>query len=135
TAEALFRDVFLPLYPEDAKSDLGRARSTDANPANNPSILAQLAEIADTFVAVAPTALGAPDLALDYSDASVHRLSALLTPDRRDALIEKGELGNVVIHGAAYVGACVVRNHGATWSVRRPLWESLVRLTSRAGEA
>ena len=23
TAEALFRDVFLPLYPEDAKSDLG----------------------------------------------------------------------------------------------------------------
>jgi hypothetical protein len=134
TAEGLFEDVFLPLYPEDAKSDLGRARSIDANPARNPSILAQLAEIAETFVAVAPTAMGAPDLVLDFSDASVHRLSALLTPARRDALKEKGELANVVIHGAAYVGECVVRNHGARWSVRRPLWESLVALKSRAGE-
>ena len=138
TAEGLFKDVFLPLYPEDAKSDLGRARSIDANPVQNPSILAQLAEIAETFVAVAPTAMGAPDLVLDFSDASVHRLSALLDAKRRDALIEKGELGNVVIHGAAYVGECIVRNHGkdgqARWSVRRPLWESLVALKSRAGE-
>jgi hypothetical protein len=135
TAEALFRDVFLPLYPEDAKSDLGRARSIDANPANNPSILAQLAEIAETFVAVAPTAMGAPDLALDFSDASVHRLSAHLTKERRDALLAKGELANVVVHGAAYVGECIRRNHGGRWAVRRPLWESLVALTSRAGEA
>jgi hypothetical protein len=134
TAESLFRDVFLPLYPEDAKSDLGRLRSIDANPAQNPSILAQLAEIADTFVAVAPTALGTPDLVLDFTDASVHRLSALLDAKRRDALLEKGELGNVVIHGAAYVGECIVRNHAGRWAVRRPLWESLVTLKSRAGE-
>lgn len=138
TAEALFQRVFLPLYPEDAKSDLGRARSVDANPAKNPSIYAQLAEIAETFVAVAPTAMGTPDLVLDFSDASVHRLSALLDVKRRDALIAKGELANVVIHGAAYVGECIVRNHGkdggAQWSVRRPLWESLVALVSRAGE-
>lgn len=135
TAEALFRDVFLPLYPEDAKSDLGRARSTDANPAKNPSILGQLADIARTFVDVAPTAMGMPDLALDFSDASVHRLSAALTKDRRDALLAKGELFNVVVHGAAYVGECIVRSHGGTWAVRRPLWESLVHLESRAGEA
>jgi hypothetical protein len=33
------------------------------------------------------------------------------------------------------VGECIVRNHGGAWSVRRPLWESLVALKSRAGEA
>lgn len=137
TAEALFRDVFLPKYPEDARSDLGRVRSVDANPANNPSILARLADIARTFVAVVPGALGVPaeELALDYSDASVHRLSAALTKERRDALLAKGELFEVVVHGAAYVGECVVRSHGGLWAVRRPLWESLVRLRSRAGEA
>jgi hypothetical protein len=43
-------------------------------------------------------------------------------------------LFNVVVHGAAYVGACVVKNHRGAWAVRRPLWESLVRLRSRAGE-
>lgn len=135
TAEALFRDVFLPKYPEDARSDLGRARSTDANPAKNPSIYAQLDDVAETFVKVAPTAMGLPDLALDFSDASVHRLSAALTTERRDALLAKDELFNVVVHGAAYVGACIVRSHGGTWAVRRPLWESVVHLVSRAGEA
>jgi hypothetical protein len=38
-----------------------------------------------------------------------------------------------VTHGVLYVGACVARIHGGEWQVRRPLWESLVRLTSRAG--
>jgi hypothetical protein len=40
---------------------------------------------------------------------------------------------NVATHGAVYVGACVVRSHGGVWQVRNPLWESTVRLTSRAG--
>ncbi|MDP9002339.1 MAG: hypothetical protein M3O46_19785, partial [Myxococcota bacterium] len=82
------------------------------------------------------------DLALDRSDASVHRLSVALTPERRDAWAARGaagtadsELFNVVVHGAAYVGSCVVINHRGAWSVRRPLWESIVRLRSRAGEA
>jgi hypothetical protein len=44
-------------------------------------------------------------------------------------------LTHVVIHGAIYVGSCVLRNHGASWRVRRPLWESLVRLNSAMGEA
>ena len=60
TAESLFREVFLPLYPEDAKSDLGRARSVDANPANNPTVLAHLDDAAAVFVANAPSALGLP---------------------------------------------------------------------------
>ena len=42
-------------------------------------------------------------------------------------------LVTLVTHGALYVGACVVKNHGGKWQVRRPLWESLVRLESSAG--
>jgi len=144
TVEALFRELFLPLYPEDAKSDLARARAEDANPANNPNVLAHLDEAGRVFAQMAPTALGVPasTLELDFSDASVHRLSAALTPERRDRLLAQGARGtadnvlfNFVVHGAAYVGACIVRSHGGRWAVRRPLWESLVHLVSRAGEA
>jgi len=138
TPESLFRDVFLPLYPEDVKRDLGRARETDANPAKNPHLYARLDETAAVFVAMAGAALGR-DPALDFSDASVHRLSAALD---REKLLGSGAVGtadnllfNLVVHGAAYVGACIVRNHGGEWSLRRPLWESVVLLKSRAGEA
>jgi hypothetical protein len=139
TAERLFADHFWPLYPEDARADLERARRTDANPGDNPSLPAHLADAARAFVANAQALFG-EDLALDLSDASVHRLSAALTPALRDAWATMGQgadnaLFNAVVHGAAYVGQCVVRNHGASWSIRRPLWESVVRLRSRAGEA
>lgn len=143
TAESLFRELFLPLYPEDAKSDLGRARSIDANPANNPSVLAHLDDAAAVFVVNAPVALGVAEreLLLDYSDASIHRLSAALTRERRDRLMSMGAKGtadnalfNLVVHGASYLGASIVRSHGGTWAVRAPLWESLVRLVSRSGE-
>jgi hypothetical protein len=144
TVEELFRDYFLPLYPEDTKGDLARARSWDANRANDPKVLAHLDDAARIFVELAPGALGVPpaDLALDFSDASVHRLSAALTIERRHALAADGAKGTTestlfhfVIHGAAYVGACIVLSHGGSWQIRRPLWESLVRLASRAGEA
>lgn len=144
SASSLFRDVFLPLYPEEVARDLPRARSEDANPAGNPSIFAHLDDAARVFVEMAPTTLGVPEaaLALDYGDASVHRLSAALTPERRDRMLADGARGtadnalfNFVVHGASYVGACIVRSHGGVWSVRRPLWESVVNLTSRAGEA
>jgi hypothetical protein len=144
TVESLFRDVFLPLYPEDVRDDLARALREDANPARNPSIVAHLDDAASVFVQLAPAALGSTDSALDLDlgDASVHRLSAALTPERRDRMLAGGALGsadnqlfNFVVHGAAYVGACVVRSHGGRWAVRRPLWESQVRLASRAGEA
>ncbi len=144
TVEALFREIFLPLYPEDAKSDLVRARSEDANPANNANVLAHLDDAARVFAEMAESALGVPPgtLELDFSDASVHRLSAALGAERRDRLLAQGARGtadnvlfNFVVHGAAYVGACIVRSHGGRWAVRRPLWESLVHLVSRAGEA
>lgn len=145
SAESLFRDHFLHLYPDDAKGDLARARKVDANPAKNPSILAHLGEAAERFAENAALALGMKDeeLALDFTDASVHRLSAALTKERRDRLVAgaaqdaggESELFSFVVHGAAYVGACVVRAHGGAWAVRRPLWESLVVLESRAGVA
>jgi len=144
TAESLFETYFLPLYPGDVRAGelvaaLARARAADANPAKNPGILAHLDDAATTFQRMAPALFGA-DLGLDRSDASVHRLSAELTRARRDAWAASGaagtpesELFNVVVHGAAYVGACVVASHGGVWAVRRPLWESLVTLESRAG--
>ncbi len=143
-AHEIFTRYFLPLYPGDAREDLARARAVDANPAKNPAILAHLDEAAERFAANAPALLGLSreELALDRSDASVHRLGAALTTARRDALAHDGEPGtaenalfNVVVHGAAYVGACVVASHGGEWAVRRPLWESRVGLKSRAGEA
>ncbi len=140
TAESLFQAYFLPLYPDDVRDSLRAARSTDANPAKNPAVLAHLDDAAARFVALAPWILGG-DPELDYSDESVHRLSRLLTLALRSALSSRGEAGsaenelfNVVVHGAAYVGACVVRSHGGAWSVRRPLWESVVTLESRAGK-
>jgi hypothetical protein len=142
TAESLFRDHFLPLYPEDARADLARARREDANPAMNPTILAHLSEAAAGFVANAKALFGEAAPVLDGTDASIHRLSAALTPEARDRWMAMGAAGtpgnalfNAVVHGAAYVGACIVKNHGGTWHARRPLWESLVHLVSRAGDA
>lgn len=141
TSEALFERYFLPLYPPEVRRDLAKARATDANAAENPSIYAQLEAIAQTFAELAPHAFGAPDLALDFTDASVHRLGVLLTEELRDKWLAPNEDGSpplitqVVIHGAVYVAACVVRSHGGKWRVRNPLWESFVRLDSRAGTA
>jgi hypothetical protein len=140
TAQTLFERYFSPLYPEDCRADLDKARATDANPAKNPAIFGQLDEIAEVFAKLAPSAFAAPDLSLDFTDASVHRLGLLLTREVRERwLAEPGGgpplLAQVVIHGAVYLGACVVRSHGGSWQVRRPLWESLVRLESKAGTA
>jgi hypothetical protein len=140
-AEQLFVRFFLPLYPPDARADLARARAEDANPAGNPALLAHLADASEGFVRNARALFG-EDLVLDGSDASVHRLGAALTRERREAWATQGAPGtpenvlfNVVVHGAAYLGSCIAGNHGGRWSVRRPLWESVVRLASRAGEA
>jgi hypothetical protein len=140
-AEEIFVRYFLPLYPPDSRVDLVRARAKDANPANNPTLSMHLDEAAQRFVVNAATLFGG-SIDLDGSDASVHRLSAALSLERRNAWAADGPEGspanalfNVVVHGAAYVGRCIVAAHGGRWSVRRPLWESVVRLTSRAGEA
>jgi hypothetical protein len=143
-AEQLFLRFFLPLYPPEVRdagaAGLARARAEDANPAGNPWIVAHLSDAAERFVHNAP-ALFDGDLRLDRSDASVHRLGAALTRERRETWMARGAPGsaqsvlfNAVVHGAAYLGACVVASHGGSWSVRRPLWESVVRQRSRAGE-
>lgn len=140
TAAQIFERWLWPLYPADARADLEAARQTDANPGKNPSILAKFDEIADTFVELSVGVFGR-DLELDRSDASVHRLSAALTRELRDEWAQKegpdgaSLLAHVIIHGSIYVGACVVAQHEGTWDARRPLWESLVALDSRAGEA
>jgi hypothetical protein len=140
TAETLFERYLWPLYPEDARRDLELARTVDANPAGNPSVSAHLDEAARVFASMAPGLFGKDDPRLDFTDASVHRLSGAITPARRDLWASRGapgtaenELFNVIVHGAAYLGACVTREHAGVWSVRRPLWESVVSFESRAG--
>jgi hypothetical protein len=139
--EEIFVRYFLPLYPLDTRDDLARVRASDANPGRNPSFATHLDEAAQRFVLNAGALFG-ERLELDGSDASVHRLSAALTMDRRNAWAAGAAEGsatnplfNVVVHGAAYIGRCIVDTHGGLWSVRRPLWESVVRLKSRVGEA
>lgn len=132
TAESLFSRWFLPHYPEG--TDLAQIRREDANPANNPNVTAQLRDIAERFALLAPQQL---EVTCDFSVASVHHLGRALTRAWRDRVLETDPetLFNVVVHGAAYVGEVAVRHHGGSWRVRRPLWESLVHLESRAGEA
>ncbi len=134
-AEEIFRRWFWDRYPEDARVDLARARTTDANPANNPSVTAHLVEAAELF---------ANRFGVGFGDADVRRVSALVGPEQRDAWAQAGnregseesdELFHVVVHGVAWLGECVGRTRGGVWRVRRPLWESLVALRSHAGEA
>ncbi len=139
TAERLFEVFFRPLYPPDLQSDaaLATARAVDANPAQNRRLYAELDEIATVFANLAPHTLGRHaqnELDLDRTDASVHRLAAAVDRATRDRLLASPpQLAQLVIHGAIYVGACVVANHGGRWGVRRPSWESVVTLESRAG--
>ena len=68
TAESLFATYFWPLYPPDAQ-DLAAVRSTDANPAGNPAVVAHLDDAARIFQKMAPS-LFDEDLALDRTDAA-----------------------------------------------------------------
>lgn len=141
-AARLFREHFLPLYPPGV--NLEELRRTDANPAGNPAIVRAIDETAEVFTQLAPEALGVPDLSLDRTDASIHRLSAALTREARDAMFARraapGDpplLVHFMIHAAVYVGATVVATRGdaARWLVRSPLWETRVALASKAGTA
>src|SRR5579859_4131201 len=132
TATSIFEAYFRPLYPPDQRDDpraIEAARAIDANPGGNPRFLLELDHVAAVFAGLAPQALGKPDLELDFSDASVHRLGAAIDRATRDAWIAASTPGdpqaplvNVVVHGAVYVGRCIVERHGGAWGVRRPLW-------------
>lgn len=138
TAERLFRELFLPLYPPGA--DLTELRETDANPARNPAILKALDDTAELFAKLAPEALASEGLEIEVSDEAIHRISPLLTRAVRDRLLLETGRGpplfvHFLVHAAVFLGACIVKSHGGTWQVRSPLWESRVRLVSRAGTA
>jgi hypothetical protein len=134
--DSLFETHFLPLYPEGLASDLARTRSTDANPGKNPRFAGELRDAAERF-----RMLSGLDVDLDYSARSVRELGVAITTARRDAWLQKAsseglcEIVPLVIHGAAYVGECIVRNHGGEWLFRQPLWESLVQIKTSMGEA
>ncbi len=138
-----FEEVFAPLYPAGYRAELADIRAHRPEPCSHPGTLARLDDIAETFKRLAPSLLRISDASLDDTDASIHRLSVVLTRDRREALLAQHTaeqpvvplLAVLAIHGAIYVGRCIVRNHGGLWLVRRPLWESSVWLRSRVGEA
>jgi hypothetical protein len=132
--EQLFRDSFWPHYPSDVRANLAAARTTDANPGNNPEFPARMGAFAETFVrGVQAMRPELPPLAFD--DASVHRLSTVVGPELRDELLAKNELVPFVLHGVAWLGEVIARAHGGSWRFRNPLWESFVHLRSAAGEA
>lgn len=136
TREDLFRTHFAPLYPPGVSLDV--LRKEDANPARNPAILDELADTARRFARLAPQALNAPDLDLDFSDASIHRLAPLCDRAFRDRAIEERAGDSslfvlFVVHASAYLGECARRGREGAWQVRRPLWESRVALSGPAG--
>jgi hypothetical protein len=139
TTEQLFREQFLPLYPPGV--ELGELRRTDANPAGNAALIRGAQETAELFAKLAPDALQAPDLELDFSDASIHRLSVALTVDARERLLSSSGKDapslfvHLLTHGALYIAATIVKQHEGKLILRNPLWESSVELTSRAGVA
>lgn len=137
-AVSLFRTLFAPLYPPELLRDLESARRQEANPAENPRLLGMLDDAATTFAEMMHAIVG-PALALDGSDAAIHRLSEQITVERRAQFSESRgpdgvpELAHVIIHAAIYIGATIVKNHGGRWRMRNPHWDSLVTLESRAG--
>lgn len=143
SARGLFERVFWPLYPPEVRADLEATRESFVNPANDCGLTELIDEIAEAFKFLAPSLLNLPSKSLDDTDASVHRLGAALTRRNRDSLLHERTVGTnrtpllamIAIHGTLYVERCIVANHGAQWLVRKPLWESSVRLRSPLGEA
>ncbi|MBL8743676.1 MAG: hypothetical protein JNK04_21350, partial [Myxococcales bacterium] len=141
STEQLFREQLLPLYPPGI--ELAELRRTDANPARNPALIRAAHETAELFAKLAPQALDAPDLELDFTDASVHRLSRALTVEARERLLASSAgtkdapslFVHLVTHGALYLAVTAAKGRDATLVLRNPLWETSVELTSRAGVA
>ncbi|PIE06030.1 MAG: hypothetical protein CSA75_01675 [Sorangium cellulosum] len=141
SSQRLFVELFAPLYPPDALVQLDALRSAHVELCEEENLLARIDEIADCFQHLAPEALSLPSDTFDNSDASVHKLGAVLTRQKRDRLLSENTPGmpnmplltTLIIHGTIYVGRCAVRNHGGKWMIRVPLWESSVRLETQIG--
>ena len=105
------RPTLAPTWPRPAP--------TDANPAGNPTIFAHLDEAADVFARQAPALFGAPGRARlhgrerpSLERGADARARAIVGRRRGPRGRRENQLFNVIVHGAAYVGACVVRAHG-----------------------
>ncbi len=139
TAEGLYERYFWPHYPADVRADPAHFRDLDANPSNNPHLAATLSDAAAVFVANAPALLGA---AVTLDDDGVATLARSLTRARRDAWLAEpdaispeGTFFNAIVHASAFVGEVIARQHGGTWELRRPMWESVVRRRRRGAVA
>lgn len=138
TAESLYATFFWPLYPDDVRADPTRFRDLDVNPAKNPALTATLSEAAQLFIDNAPQLLGTT---LTLDDDGVAALARALDRARRDAWIAATEPGkpgpffHAVVHASAFVGEVIARHHGGAWELRRPLWESIVRRSTRGAIA
>ena len=142
-AEAALRPLLPAALPAGrARRPRPRARARTRTPRGNPAIFAHLDEAADRLRRATRAALFGADLApRPHATRASTASSAALTRERRDAWAAQGARGHAPrtcsstssVHGAAYVGACVVASHGGAWGVRRPLWESVVRLDVARG--
>jgi hypothetical protein len=141
TPQKLLERLFSPLYPAAAGSRDERAEPCPPGRDGGADALRAIDDAAGRFARLAPQVLQIEDLDLDLSDASVRRLGQTLTEARRDRLAAlRGPDGaplltHLVVHGTLYVGACAVKNHGARWKVRSPLWESAILVDSPLGQA
>jgi hypothetical protein len=147
TAVGLFDRYLRPLYPEELRTDeaLIVARQTDANPARNPRLLAQIDEAAEVFAQLGPQLVSAhggflPRLTDD--DEGVARLSFAIDRQFRDTMLGASSPGDpeapivrFLTHAAPWLCRVIALAHQGEIGVRRPLWESIVTLRSRAGEA
>jgi hypothetical protein len=140
TANDLFARFFWPHYPPDVRAAPDHFRDLDANPSRNPTLDAHLAEAAELFARQAPRLLGTE---LPFTAEGVGRLARALDRAKRDALLVASDpadpgnlLFNTVVHGAAFVGEVIVRAYRGRWSLRRPMWESVVlrHVPGAAGE-
>jgi hypothetical protein len=138
TAASLYEKFFWPHYPADVRAEPERFRDLDVNPAKNPALSATLSEAAALFVENAPKLLGEP---VTLDDAGIATLARTLDRARRDAWIAAtdpaapGPLFQAVVHASAFVGEVIAQRHGGIWELRRPLWESIVRRSTRGAIA
>lgn len=130
TAESLLANWFWAHYPEDVRRDPFLHRDVDANPGGNPKLTETLAEAATLF---ADNAGGLWGRKLTLDDGGVAELARALTRARRDEWMAQSDprdpdnlFLNTVLHASAFVGEVAVRAHSGKWSLRRPMWESLV---------
>jgi len=140
-ATSLFEAYFRSLYPPDQR-DESRAITAPVRPTRTPAqpaLLAELDEVAALFARLAPEAFGRGDLALDFSDASVHRLGAFRRSHRARPRSSHGAppgdcapIVQVVVH-ARSTSAGASSNDMRTWACAGRLESVVAAPIARGG--